>query len=182
MKNIKIKCYENYPLYIVFASILLNILIYAIGFYIIFQLGLIYAVLYLFYIGFLEVKVMNKSCRHCYYYGKICAFGKGKLCSLFFKKGNTKIFLKKKITGISLLPDFLISLIPIIAGIIILIRGFSWLILVLIVLLIFLTSFGNGFVRGQLACKFCKQRELGCPAEKFFNKKEKRGKNENNKG
>jgi hypothetical protein len=25
-------------------------------------------------------------------------------------------------------------------------------------------------VRGQLACKYCKQRELGCPAEQLFSK------------
>ncbi|MFH1684097.1 MAG: hypothetical protein ABIA67_04360 [Candidatus Margulisiibacteriota bacterium] len=28
-----------------------------------------------------------------------------------------------------------------------------------------------GYLRGSLACKFCKQRELGCPAEQLFSKK-----------
>jgi hypothetical protein len=168
-----ILCYENYPLPLVFLSVLLNILIYAIGFYIILQLGLIYAVFYLFYLGLLEIRVMNKSCRNCYYYGKTCAFGKGKLCSLFFKKKNPKDFFKKKITWTDILPDFLVSLVPVIVGIVILIINFSWLILFLIALLIVLTSSGNGFVRKQIACKYCKQKELGCPAQKLFDKKKK---------
>jgi hypothetical protein len=25
-------------------------------------------------------------------------------------------------------------------------------------------------VRGQLACRYCKQREIGCPAAQLFNK------------
>jgi hypothetical protein len=36
-----------------------------------------------------------------------------------------------------------------------------------------LTFIGNGLVRGSLACKYCKQREIGCPAEQLFNKKKK---------
>lgn len=170
MKKEKISCYENFPGWIVFISNLLNILIYAIGFYIILQIGLVYAVLYLLYVGLLEVRVMDKSCRNCYYYGKNCAFGKGKLCSLFFKKGNKK-FIEREIGWKDLIPDFLVSLIPIIAGIILLIIDFRWLILLLIIILAILMSLGNAFVRGQLACKYCKERELGCPALKIFDKK-----------
>jgi len=144
MKIEKTKCYENYPLSIVLISNLLNILIYVIGFYIILQLGLIYPILYLIYVGFLEFRVMSKGCVNCYYYGKYCAFGKGKLASLFFKKGNKK-FIEREISWKDLIPDFLVSLIPIIAGIISLIIDFSWLILGLIILLIILTSFGNAF-------------------------------------
>jgi hypothetical protein len=172
MKLQKVKCYENYPLSTVFVSNLLNILIYAIGFYIIYQLGWIWSLVFLVYIFFLEFRVLSKSCVNCYYYGRYCAFGKGKLCSLFFSK-ETKKFNQRRITWIHVLPDFLISLIPIIVGIIVLIINFSWLILVLIILLFILMTIGNSFVRGQLACKFCKQKELGCPAEKLFNKKKK---------
>ena len=64
----------------------------------------------------------------------------------------------------------MVTLIPLAAGIAMLIQDFSWLVLFLIVTLIFLGSVGAGFVRGQLACKYCKQRELGCPAERLFGK------------
>ena len=168
------KTFEDYPCCIVIISNLVSVSIYVIGAYIIFQLGIIWLLLYLLYILGLEIRLMKRSCVNCYYYGKFCAFGKGKLSALFFKKGNPKLFLRDNITWKDLIPDFLVSIIPVVVGIVLLILNFNWLILSLIVLLVVLTSAGNGFVRGSLACKFCKQRELGCPAEKLFNKYNKR--------
>jgi len=40
----------------------------------------------------------------------------------------------------------------------------------LLALLIGLATQGNYLVRSRIACKYCKQRELGCPAEKLFRK------------
>lgn len=68
------------------------------------------------------------------------------------------------------MPDFLVSLIPLGVGITMLIRSFSWPVLLLIVTLAFLGSVGTGLVRSRLACNYCKQRELGCPAEQLFDK------------
>jgi hypothetical protein len=158
----------------VFISNLVSVLIYAAGATIIFQLGWIWLALYLLYILGLEIRLMKKSCVNCYYYGKFCAFGKGKLSALFFKKGDPKAFLKNKITWKNIIPDFLVSIIPLAVGIVLLITNFSWLVLGLIILLAFLTSAGNSYVRGSLACKFCKQREIGCPAERLFNKNKRR--------
>jgi hypothetical protein len=50
--------------------------------------------------------------------------------------------------------------------------NFHWILPVMLVSLILLTSVGNSFIRGYRACKYCRQRELGCPAEKLFNKGE----------
>ncbi|MCD4817605.1 MAG: hypothetical protein K8S23_02810 [Candidatus Cloacimonetes bacterium] len=69
-----------------------------------------------------------------------------------------------------MIPDILISLIPVVIGIILLIVNFSLILLFILVLLILLTTIGNGFIRGTLVCKYCKQKELGCPADKIFNK------------
>jgi len=169
----KSKPYENYPCWIMIISSFITILIYLTGAFIIFQLGIIWLILYLLYILGLEIRLMKKSCVNCYYYGKYCAFGKGKISAILFKKGNPKGFLKNKITWKDIIPDFLVSIIPIIVGIVLLILHFNWLILAFMVILVILTSAGNGFVRGSLACKHCKQREIGCPAEKLFNKKTK---------
>jgi hypothetical protein len=127
-------------------------------------------ILYLIFIGFLEFKLIKGHCVGCYYYGKTCAFGKGKICSMFFKKGDPSQFCKKQMSWKDILPDFFVSLIPILAGIIILITGFNWLVLLAVIALFILTFAGNAIIRTQLACKFCKQREIGCPAEKLFNK------------
>ncbi|MBN1157144.1 hypothetical protein JXA85_05975 [Candidatus Woesearchaeota archaeon] len=166
------KTHEDYPCRTVIISNLVSVTVYLIGAYIIFQFATLWLVPYLLYILWLEVRLMKGSCVNCYYYGKFCAFGKGKLSSLFFKKGSPKAFMKR-ITWKSILPDFLVSIIPIVAGIVLLVLRFSWLILASVVTLAILTSAGNGFVRGHLACRFCKQREIGCPAEELFSRNKK---------
>jgi hypothetical protein len=56
-------------------------------------------------------------------------------------------------------------------GIVLLIRTFNLLLLVLVILLFLLAFIGNGLIRSSLACKYCKQKEIGCPAEQLFSKK-----------
>ena len=65
----------------------------------------------------------------------------------------------------------MVSLIPLVIGIALIIINFNWILLLLVFLLILLAFPINGFLRGSLACKYCKQRELGCPAEQLLNKK-----------
>lgn len=168
---VSLKAFENYPCGTVIVSNLVSVGTYLAGGYIIYQFGIVWLTAYLLYVLFLEVRLMKKSCVNCYYYGKVCAFGRGKISSLLFKKGDLSKFGKRKITWKDVLPDFLVSMVPVLAGIGLLVVNFSWLVLSAVVVLVVLTSAGNGFVRGSLACKFCKQRELGCPAEKLFNKK-----------
>lgn len=165
----EVKCYENYPYWIILVSNLLQFSIYTIGIIIIKPIGIIWLLIYLAYTIFLEIRLLRKSCINCYYYGKRCAFGKGKLCSLFFKKGNPENFAVD-ITWKDLIPDMLVAIIPVIIGIVRLIMDFNWLLLSLVILLFLLVSKGNESVRGTLACKYCKQREINCPAEKMFNK------------
>ena len=167
--------YENYPFWIVALSNLVSIAIYAIGALIIFKPGIVWLVLYILYIAWLEIRLLRKSCVNCYYYGKFCAFGQGKLSCLFFKKSNAEQFSKEQITWKDILPDFLVSAIPLVAGIVLLVIDFNWLLLTLVILLVLLTFAGNGFIRGSLACKYCKQRELGCPAEQLFSKRRSTG-------
>lgn len=170
----QLKCYEQYPMRTVLLSNLVSIATYAIGGYIIYQVGLLWLVAYLFYVLLLEFRLMRRSCTNCYYYGKFCAFGKGKLSAVFFKKGNARKFAQDKSTWKDLLPDFLVFIIPLVVGIALLVVDFDFFILLLSILLIILASAGNGFVRGSLACKYCKQKELGCPAEKLFKKSKAR--------
>ena len=168
------KTYSNYPYWIVLVSNLVSLATYGLGAFIISQtpkIGYALLGLYITYIIWLELRVMSKSCVNCFYFGKCCAFGKGKITPMLFKKGDPKKFLRTNITWKDILPDFLVSIIPLIAGIVLLIIKFNWLILTSIVLLVVLASAGSGFVRSSLACKFCKQRELGCSAEQLFSKK-----------
>jgi hypothetical protein len=168
--------YKNYPCRIIILSNTLYIFIYAAGACIISRLGAYWLILYLLFILWLELRVMRLGCTDCYYYGKYCAFGKGKIAALLFKNGNPNAFAKHKITWKDILPDFLVSIIPMIVGIVLLILKFGWLMLILIVLLAILISAGNRFVRGSLACKFCRQKKIGCPAERLFNKRKNKTK------
>jgi hypothetical protein len=66
------------------------------------------------------------------------------------------------------IPDMLIMLLPLLGGAILLVRSFSWMVAAGMVLLVALSLGGNVFIRDQIAYKYRKQREIGCPAEKFF--------------
>jgi hypothetical protein len=162
------KTFESFPLWMVAMADAVAFGIYIIGAYIMFKLGAAFGWLYLLLCLIVEIRVMRISCIYCYYYGKLCGLGRGKLASLFFGKGDPKKFLEKKITWKGLIPDLLVSFIPFVLGIYILFKHFNWFLLILILFLLLLTTFGNGFVRSNFACKYCKQRGLGCPAEKLF--------------
>ena len=164
------KNYESYPLGFVIGANILQLLIYLIGLYIVYLIGPIWFILYVLYILILEIRLLKYSCVNCYYYDKLCAFGRGKICSLIFKKGIPQQFLDKKITWKDLIPEFLLSIVPILIGIFLIIRNFNWIILFLIVILFIISFPVTGYLRGSLACKHCKQREIGCPAEQFFRK------------
>lgn len=163
------KTCENFPLYMVFLSNLFTISMYLIGAYILAGIGIIFAILYLIYCAGMEIRLLKSSCVNCYYYGKICGFGKGKLCSLFFKKGDPEKFAGKNVLWFEMLPDFLIIIFPAIGGIISLINNFNWVIIIMMIILFLLFFGGNAIIRGQFTCKYCKQREIGCPADKLFN-------------
>ncbi len=161
---------ENYPFSMVFFALLVTVSIYTLGLVILSGFGNNITALYLLYcIGF-EIHVMKKSCVDCFYYGKWCAFGRGKVASLFFKRGDPKRFNSKCMSWKELLPDMLVLLIPLVGGIALLIHGFSWSMVMMLVALLALSFGGNYIVRSRIACKNCKQRELGCPAEQYFGK------------
>jgi hypothetical protein len=92
------------------------------------------------------------------------------LSGLLFKKGEASKFWEKEITWKEMIPDLAVSIIPVITGIILLIIDFDLKLLSLMIMLFIISTLGNGIIRGNLSCNICKQRELGCPAEKLFKK------------
>jgi hypothetical protein len=163
---------ENFPAGIVLLSNSLAAGIYAVGACILAGLGIWPVVLYLAYCLAMEIRVLQRSCVNCCYYGKLCAFGKGKLCSWVFSQGDPKAFTHREISWQDIVPDFLVFILPLIGGILLSLREFSWPRVALLALLPVLSFVGNAVVRGSFACKFCRQRELGCPAQKLFTKKQ----------
>lgn len=162
--------FARYPLSTVIAANTVAWTVYGAGTAIMVRHGNVPALVYVVCCLWVEFRVLTKSCRNCWYYGRRCGFGKGKLCALLFPKGDPADFLRKDITWWDVVPDFAVGLLPVVAGAVLLLRGFSWTLLGLMLLLLILTTAGNGFVRGVLVCRHCQQRELGCPAQKLFEK------------
>ncbi|MBU0498436.1 MAG: hypothetical protein KKG04_10860, partial [Candidatus Thermoplasmatota archaeon] len=131
----KITPYENYPIRIPLLAILISIISYSIGAVILSEFGITVVIIYLAYCVGIELLVIFRSCKDCYYYGKICGLGKGKIAPIFVKQGNSNKFKEKKISWYDLIPDFLVAIIPVIGGIILLLYNFSFLLLGLIILL-----------------------------------------------
>jgi hypothetical protein len=159
--------YERYPWYIVLAANIQSLAIYATGVFILSKISFLLVWLLIFYILFLEIKLLRGSCTSCYYYGKICAFGRGKLSAWLFRKGDPALFSQKCLTLKDLIPDLLVTLIPVLAGIILLIFRFQWTVLAGVIILIILSTTGNRLIRGSLACRHCVQK-TDCPALKLF--------------
>lgn len=166
-------CKEEYPAAIVLASNLVPLLIYLIGIVLLSRFGIIWVAAYVVFILILEYRLLRGHCTDCYYYGKTCAFGKGRLSSFLFRKGDPEKFRQMKITWKDILPDFLVFIIPVLAGVFLLIQEFSVPVLLLVITLLLLGFLGNALVRGQLACRYCRQREIGCPAERLFDSTKK---------
>jgi len=162
---------KSYPGWIVLLCNLVSAAIYAIGATILAGFGILVSVFYLLYCLWLEIRVLRKSCANCYYYGKVCGTGKGKLCAMFFKKGDPQAFVEEEATWADVLPDFLVSVFPLVGGIILLIRDFRWPTVIMLAVLVALASGGTAFIRGNLLCKYCEQRKIGCPAAKLFGEK-----------
>jgi hypothetical protein len=162
--------YENYPIGIVIQSNIVSLGIYGLGFFIVLKLGLVFSLLFVLYILALEYRLIRYHCPACYYWGKTCGFGKGRVSALFFKKGEPSKFCAKEMSWRDMIPDILISLIPVVIGSILLIVQFDFLLLAALLLLVLLTTTGNGYTRGTLTCRNCKQREIGCPADLLFHK------------
>jgi hypothetical protein len=165
----KVQPYEHFPAWIVFVSNLVSWSIYAIGAYILARLWIWLLVPYLLYVLWLEIRLLRTACVDCAYYDSVCAFGKGKLCAMAFERGDPQRFAEHEISWAEMLPDLLVSILPLIGGIALLMReGWNWLIAVLLALLLFLAFAGTGLVRGSLACTHCQQREIGCAAYELF--------------
>jgi hypothetical protein len=172
--NMQESCiYTDFPLWIPLTAILFSLICYGIGAIILNGLGIIYSLLYLAYCLFVEIMVIYRSCKNCYYHGRVCGLGKGKIAPYFVRKGDPKKFAEKDISPIHLLPDFMVVIIPLSGGIYLLITNFSFIILGMMILLSILFFSGTAAMRTKYTCKHCKQKTIGCTADTLFNKKDK---------
>lgn len=167
----KAKSIESYPAFVVIISNLVSVVIYGTGFLLLLKTGILFSFIYLLYVLILEIRLIKNHCTNCYYWGKTCGFGKGRISSLFFRKGDVSRFCNNKITWTNMIPDVLVWLIPFLTGVVLLFQSFNWAVMISMLILLIFSFAGNAFVRGKLTCGVCRQKEIGCPADQLFNKK-----------
>jgi hypothetical protein len=100
-------------------------------------------------------------CTNCYYYGKQCALGWGKISALFFNQGSIEEF--STCAGIKAAPITygLLTLIPLVLCIIALVQAVTALKVFVLVLLLAVSVY-SGAIGRKVACTNCKMR-LICP-------------------
>ena len=143
------KSFERYPLWIVFVTNLVSLSVYFVGFYLTYQITPIFSLLFLFYLIYVELSIYREGCVFCYYYGKMCAFGRGKIAKFLLKKGDPRKFYEKEVSFKDFIPQMIVSIIPLSAGIYLLFKDFRWPILGLTIwpVIVWMVGYPNIFGR-----------------------------------
>ena len=100
-------------------------------------------------------------CTECYYYGKWCPIGWGKLSAILFKQGNIEDFDKS--IGVKLAPMTygLLTLVPLVCIVVSMIQDFAIPQVIVLVALLLLSAY-SGAISRRSSCKNCKMRSI-CP-------------------
>ena len=126
---------------------------------------LVYPLIAWLYLAFAIIMVFivlrKLVCTNCYYHDKWCNIGWGKLCALFFKKGDVEKFSASSGIKIAPLVYGSFTLIPLILLVISMLKGFSLFKLSILILLI-LIGFYSSTISRKKTCAKCKMR-LICP-------------------
>lgn len=154
---------ENYPIKIVCVSAILTIISYLLGTLVWYVLNPVLGFLFLLLAASTLIISMKLRCTNCYYLGKYCNFGLGKLAAILFKKGDLNEFSNPKKVIPTAILSFGTMLLPIIAGIGLILFDFSLMNLGLLIIYILFGILPNFFVRGNF-CDKCMQGQLGCPS------------------
>lgn len=154
---------EEYPLASAIGQNLFFIIYFAIAFIGMFSLQIgnvpIVSIIYIVFIGIMLILVLRKHlCTHCFYYGKVCGTGWGKLAACLFKKNSGNYEFGGKLAGITWMLAMFLPLIGMIIAL--MLNGFSVTIILLLVIFIILS--GANFFVHKKTCEKCKVRFI-CP-------------------
>lgn len=152
-KKLYEKGLENYPITTVIGQNLFFIIYFGLGTIGMWSLKImeipIVSILYDLFLIIMLVFVLRKHlCTNCYYYGKRCSTGWGKLAAVMYKEKSGKYELGVKLAGITW---GLATIVPIIGIITILIFKFELYFLVILILFILLTPLD--FMVHKNSCK-----------------------------
>ena len=156
--------YEDYPCRILCLSIVLTGFGYALGTLIFYLVHSLLGVGYLVLCFISLLVALKLRCSFCYYYDKKCYVGLGKLSKLLFRRGNSDDFKNPRNLMPAAIFGFAVLFLPLIGAVILMIIGFSWLILFALLVYLMIAVISGFVSRKNLFCKYCKQGKMGCPA------------------
>lgn len=117
------------------------------------------SIIYVAFIGIMLIFVLRKHlCTHCFYYGKICNTGWGKLAACLFKKNSGNYKLGGKLASVTWMLAMFLPIIGMVAALIL--NWFSVTIALLLVVFIILSVVN--FSIHKKSCEECKMRFI-CP-------------------
>lgn len=151
---------EEYPLSVVLIENIVLALWIVLGTIFVSQISVIIGLIYIACALIVILVVMRKLlCTHCYYYGKRCHVGWGKISSILYDKGNLDEF--STCVGQKIAPIFfgLLALIPMIFGSISLLKNFMISKLILMILLLG-TILYSSIVTRKESCGKCKMKNV----------------------
>ncbi|MHA2138638.1 MAG: hypothetical protein ACW98G_12225 [Candidatus Hodarchaeales archaeon] len=154
---------ESFPFKIVCLSASLTIISYLAGAFVLYFFHPMLSALYLILAATTLMVSMKLRCTHCYYLGRYCNFGLGKLAELIFSKGDPSEFRDPKKVGFTGFLSFGTMLIPVAIGLLLLVTEITLGNLGLLIGYFLIGIAPNFLVRGDF-CDKCMQGELGCPS------------------
>jgi hypothetical protein len=162
-RNEEFKFYRDYPLCIVLLRWLFFAVAFGLGIYILLKFKDILAYIYIFYGAICLTLILPLSrCVYCYYHGRRCDSGFGKVAAYLFPKSDESQYPSKYVY-FSL--TYLVWLFPGLLGFIQVLRTRSFD--ALVIFLAFLVAlFLERVLLKNLGCKNCHQRKI-CPGIPF---------------
>jgi hypothetical protein len=154
---------DPYPKYVIIIRWIILTVAFALGIYILLGIKDVLGVLYVVYSLIALTLILPLSrCASCFYHGKVCNTGWGKVAAYLFPKGDESKFVAHYSYAIFL---HLLWLIPLLASFFQFVRKRDLLALIIFFSYLFILLVERVTLK-KLACTRCHQREF-CPAVPF---------------
>ena len=154
---------ENYPKHVIIIRWIVLSIAFGLGIYILLGFHYMLAIIYIIYSVITLTLILPLSrCVSCFYHGKLCNTGWGKIAAYLFKKGDESKYVEHYNYAIFL---HLLWLIPLLVALLQSVRQRDLFALSIFVIYLFIL-FVEKIILKKLCCKRCHQREF-CPAVPF---------------
>ncbi len=154
---------EDFPKSIIIIRWIILLFAFALGVYVLLRLHYMLAIVYIVYSMIALTLILPLSrCVNCFYHGRFCNTGWGKIAAYLFRKGDESKYVDRYDYAIFL---HLLWLIPLLAAALKAVRRRNILALAIFAAYL-LTLFVEKIILKKLCCRRCHQRDF-CPALPF---------------